>query len=217
MVRRTWPSVELILRLQPETDDVGKPRAGARTGWTAVRAWCEANASRLTDIIRPGIGEDLDLLIIALDADIAVAAGITDPPVRGTAYDTKRLCDTVKRWLLPRGRRALPPEVVIAIPAMSTEAWILAALFKDETRPEACRHPMERLAARKRLRRNVQGRPAKDLATYEKLADVVGVQLGRVRRRCKEAERLCAKIEARREFVEGKTTRIRPQSSVRSR
>ena len=154
---------------------------------------------KLEDILRPDIGEELAVLVIALDVDIAVDAGIVDPPENETSYDASRLCEKMKEWLRAKGRRKLPPEVIIALPAMATEAWVLAALFQSEIRPERHARPAELLVARRKLRMNSRGKPLKDISIYRTFAVRVGAQIRRVRTRCPEADRLCSKLERRRE------------------
>jgi len=201
LITRLWPEVETVLTLQPEVDEAGRP-TGTMSGWTAVKAWCEQNASHLETILRPGIGDDLDLLVIALDVDIAIDARIVDHPSRKTPYDGKRLCTKVKEWLSEGRARRLPRELVIALPAMSIEAWALAALFPGEKRPETLASPATVLANRKKLRIRDDGSVAKDLRHYEGFSRVIASRLQRVRDVCPEADRLCRKVEVRRGEVE---------------
>ena len=122
-----WPEVEHITCLQPELDDVGTP-LDRSAGWSEVRAWCEENATRLHFLVSGDAGPAIDLLVIAIDVDIAIQARIIDPPKHLDAYATPRLCKTVKGWLGAPKRR-LPGPIVIGLPAMATEAWAIAALY----------------------------------------------------------------------------------------
>src|SRR5262245_16193350 len=72
--------------LQPETDALDRQVVGTRAGWSEVRAWCERAVS-LDEYFDPDVGEPLDLLVVAVDLDIAIRAGITKHPVNLDAYD----------------------------------------------------------------------------------------------------------------------------------
>lgn len=200
IVQEVWPEIEEVLPLQPEIDAEGY--AVGQSGWPGVRKWCLDNAGRLDNVIDPGIGPRLDLLVIALDADIAVQAGISDAPIHGSAYDTGRLCATVKGWLRPAGgRTAIPPEVVISIPAMATETWVIASLYAAEKNPEAIADPTRYLVDNDQLAWDpLRKRKArKPPPVYRRFAAQITGKLARVRKRCTEAERTCRKIELRRD------------------
>lgn len=201
IVQEVWPEIDDVLPLQPEIDAEGY--ALGQSGWPGVRKWCLDNAGRLDDVIDPGIGPRLDLLVIALDADIAVQAGIADAPVHGSAYDTARLCTTVKGWLRPVGGRAIPPEVVVSVPAMATETWVIASLYAGENNPERIADPTRYLVEERQLvwdplRKRKARKPP---PVYRRFAAQIAGKLARVRKRCTEAERTCRKIEQRRDAV----------------
>ena len=202
LIRILWPEVDNVLRLQPEVDGLDKPLPGSLTGWSEVRAWCERNAPHLRSLLSGTIGDPIDLLVVALDVDIAIAAGIVDPPTKASPYEARRLCDTVKGWLRPPRTQNLPPELVIALPAMASEAWVVAALFPKEKRPEAVENPAELLVKKRKLSRKANGKPHKELHKYQAFGDHVAARLGSVRARCPECERLCVKIEHLRDRVE---------------
>lgn len=200
MLRELWPDARVVA-LQPELDEVGLP-VGKKRGWTAVREWCEQNAANMDDVLDPDIGDALDLLLVVLDVDIAIQAGIEDPPVSASAYDASRLCDEVKDWLRSGAKKKLASQIVIGIAAMAVEAWVIAALGSTPANPEALSDPAEWLAARKKLRRRDDRKPWKQLPAYDGFGAMVGRKLLRVRGRCAEAERVCAKVERRRDVVE---------------
>ncbi len=204
IVSKLWPEIDDVRVLQPQLDALGKVNRTGRSGWSEVRAWCEQNASRLDEIIYPDVGDTLDLLLIVVDLDIAIEAKIADPPKVLGSYATKRLCDTIKGWLRFPGRTKLPPEVVIAIPAMSIETWIIAALFKTELSPESIADPAGLLVERKKLQVSPRGgKPWKYLPRYrEEFSARVATRLNAVRKVCPEAERTSRKIEQRRDLVE---------------
>ena len=128
-----------------------------------------------------------------MDVDIAVAAGIEDPPTEVHPYDAQRLCRTVKAWLGDQARR-LPRELVIALPSMSIEAWVIAGLFPRESSPEQVRDPARYLARKRRLELGENDRPIKPSQTYENFGVQVAAHLAKVRTRCPEADRFCRKV-----------------------
>jgi hypothetical protein len=202
IVQTLWPEVDDVLPLQPQVDALGQTMHNLPRGWSAVRDWCKQNAETLAALIDPGIGDPLSLLVVCLDVDIAVDAGIADPPVHGSAYDAARLCATMRSWLVAdEGRAKLPPELAIAIPAMAIEAWAIAALYPREKRPEQIEDPAGFLVSKGQLKRNQRGKPAKPRETYERFGRAIAGNLDRVRRVCPEAHRLCRKIEHRRRAV----------------
>lgn len=204
IISQLWPEVDEVRVLQPEIDSVGMTRRGGRSGWSEVKAWCEQNADQLEDVIDPPVGEPLDVLLIVVDVDIAIAAGIANPPTNVGGYETFRLCDTMKGWLYSAGRRRLPGAIVIAIPTMAIEAWIVAALFPRAKSPESMPKPaMELVRKGKLLASPLDGKPWKYLPRYrEEFRRRVVSRLNAVRKACAEAERMCRKLERRRDEVE---------------
>jgi hypothetical protein len=67
VLQEVWPQLDDIRCLQPELDE--SDRAKGPAGWSQVKAWCEANASNLDDILDPVLGDPIDLLVIAIDMD----------------------------------------------------------------------------------------------------------------------------------------------------
>lgn len=188
------PEVEEIQCLQPPLDCVGKPldRTG---GWSAVKQWCELNGPVLAELISGEYGPPLDALVIVLDVDIAIAAGIEDPPKTLDVYATRRLCGVVKVWLRAAGRRRIPHQVIIAIPAMAIEAWVIAVLFPRQKNPERLPSPTAFLVDKDRLTRNEEGKIIKPRLTYEGFGQHLATNIHRLRKRCAEANRFAEKIE----------------------
>src|SRR5947209_692648 len=85
-LQAVWPELEEVLCLQPELDETERAKGAA--GWCQVRAWCEAHAGHLEEVLDPDLGERIDLLVVAVDVDIAIEAGITDPPHGVGLYET---------------------------------------------------------------------------------------------------------------------------------
>lgn len=202
-IQTLWPSVEEVLCLQPELDEM--ERAKGPAGWTQVQSWCEQNCSRLGDVLAPDIGDKIDLLVVAVDVDIAIDAGIADPPQEVGGYESTRLRNTITGWLRAPGRRKLPAEVVISTPVMAIEAWVIAALFPKERAPEQIRDGARWLVDKQKLRPSPKdGKPWKDLRLYKPYAERVAQTLPHVRAVCPEADRTSSAIEQRRARVEGK-------------
>jgi hypothetical protein len=201
LIQKLWPEVEEVLCLQPELDEMERQKSAA--GWTQVMAWCQANAGRIEEVLHSNLGDPIDLLLVAVDVDIAVHAGITSPPKDPGAYETPRLRATMKGWLAPTDAK-MPSSVVLSTPVTAVEAWIIAALYPHETNPERISAPADWLMKKKKLRRSAKdGRPWKELHVYRGWAPSVAAKTGRIRKVCSEAERTFRAIEALRNESEG--------------
>ncbi len=174
--------------LQPETDALDRQQPGSAGGWSEVRKWCQC-LSTWDELFDPLVGDALDLLVIALDLDVAVRAGVAKAPENLKAYDAKDLCNVVKGWLPPE----VGGNVLIVVPVMSVEAWILAALFPRFSRPEHERSPVAVLVERKRLSMGDSG-AWKRAADYRRFGATVRKKLKHVRAACGEAERFASKL-----------------------
>lgn len=194
-IQAVWPEVEEVRCLQPELDETDRARGPA--GWTQVRTWCERHSGpALNDVLDPDIGNPIDLLLVAIDVDIAIEAGIADPPKHVGAYETTRLRRKVSGWLFGTGPQKR--EVIISTPVMAIESWIIAALFSQQSRPENISDPAEWLVNKKKLQRSPgDGRPWKELHRYNDFARSVASRISRVRGRCPEANRTLSAVERR--------------------
>lgn len=135
------------------------------------------------------MGEPFDLLVIGIDLDIAIRAGIEKAPSNLKAYDARALCDIVKSWL----PQPVDGRVLIVIPVMAVEAWIVAAVLPRLARPELERNPAELLAKRKKIAMGSNG-PWKRVNEYREFAREVTAKLGKVRSNCNEANRFVEKL-----------------------
>jgi hypothetical protein len=189
---KLWPEMEEVLLLQPILDQLG--HAQGASGASGVVAWCTQNGRDLDGVIDPGVGPRLDLLVIALDADAAIDAGIEDPPTNPSAYDASRLCTKIRSWL-----GALPPQLVIAIPAMAIEAWVISARFQSPANPERIAKPAHHLVSKKLLaldtRPKRQHKVVKPPEKYRTFAAEVASRWPRVVKRCGEAKRFERKVQ----------------------
>lgn len=202
VLQKTWPELESIRCLQPELDETD--RAKGPSGWSQVRAWCQAHADDLEDVLDPDLGNPIDLLLVAIDLDIAIEAGIANPPRSLGTYETKRLRDTMAGWLTASNRPRLPSAVLFSTPVMAIEAWIVAAMLPTERSPKNHKAPAELLVKRTKLRRSPNdGKPWKELHRYrDHFAPAVARKLDRVRKVCAEANRTVQEVERRRRELE---------------
>jgi hypothetical protein len=141
IVRAICPGEHRFFDLQPagQSDTFGE----TGTGWKGVRRWCRESWKRssLEDIVYADPSAPLDILIIQLDADIALELDLQDeideqivpvyspcPPIACTAQNIKQI---VAVWLqIPL--ESLPRQVIYAIPSQDMENWLFAALFPDD-------------------------------------------------------------------------------------
>ena len=125
-----------IRPLQPVRDALD-PTRWSEAGWTQVRRWCEARgAGGITDELEMG---GLDVIVLQVDGDLCGQQGM--PSTRAA------LCDHIKAaWIGPPGP---PNAVVICIPALATDAWLVAALDPgvDGQTLERDPRPADRLTA----------------------------------------------------------------------
>ncbi len=141
------------------TGDVG-PLGG---GWKGVYKWCRQTAARAGGRLRDDILlEQVDILIVHLDADVASKTDIAEFPELAGQLPCELPCPpasaTVDRlrlvllgWL---GETDLPPATVLCIPSKSTEAWVMTALYPADPAmkklgPECHRDPVSRLGLQK--------------------------------------------------------------------
>jgi hypothetical protein len=194
-----WPDIDIRV-LQPELDEMGRVARGGRAGWSEVKSWCEQNREDLDDILNPLVGDPIDLLLLAIDMDIALEAKIADPPQQVGSYECPRLRATVLSWLRSQRRPKVPAQVMISTPVLAIEAWVIAALFPKQQSPEREADPAGLLVKKRKLRQSPKdGSPWKELHRYREFATLIARRLDRVRKACPEAERTCHEIEVRRD------------------
>lgn len=198
LVWKLWPEIGDVRVLQPELDEMGRVPTGGRAGWSEVKAWCDQNAADLDSLFQPLAGDPVDLLIVAMDMDVALEASIENPPRVAGAYEAPRLRATITSWLMSGAQAPLPAQIVVSTPVMAIEAWVIKALFRHAT-PERISNPAQFLVDKKKLRKSPNdGKPWKELHLYRQFAKVVASKIAAVRKGCKEAERTCRGIEGRR-------------------
>jgi hypothetical protein len=137
----------IFRQLQPEESlPFGEPA----TGWVGVHNWCRSAVKRSDGALRKDIlYNTYDILILQLDADVAdktYASGNipdqnTDLPCRKPCPPPEASTNPLRKVLLRwAGETSAPPKTVLCTPSKSMEAWVVAALFPNDT---AVRHGIE--------------------------------------------------------------------------
>jgi hypothetical protein len=119
VMKTVHPDIEFV-RLQPNQTLF----AGIGQGWKGVRAWCQKNGQRLGLIMQGLIDRPIQILVIHADCSMADEEGADRPcpPASETAGALKRVIE--QSWL---NLDPFPEFVVLATPAMSSDAWVIAA------------------------------------------------------------------------------------------
>jgi hypothetical protein len=116
-----------VSRLQPDASLYGGDAGPHGGGWKGVRGWCHSvrDAGGIQSV--GTLPEDVDLLVIHVDADILLDeehdANNPCPPPDANILAAEAI---VMQWL---GLTTLPEKVLIWVPSMATEAWLLRAVF----------------------------------------------------------------------------------------
>lgn len=136
-------------------------------GWKGVRGKCQELASADLE----GMLENTDALIVHLDGEVALdKQACNSPPARKAADIVAALTATVHGWLAtPSGH----PRLVIAVPCMETEAWLLPTLHPGKVAPakvETVNKPSHYFSAKKLKLVELSGK--KRTGEYRKSRDV---------------------------------------------
>lgn len=191
IVDEICPGEHEYLDLQPA--DVGESFGERGSGWKGVRRFCidiwQQLSANVADFI---IDYQLDLLIIHIDADVAIerdlqeglASTVKDllqpcPPITLT---TAKLREVVAKWLNLERADQLPARIVLAVPAQDSENWVFAALFPEDTlckshdyecihRSTSQQHPayLLTLANYGRILRRKEGKIKKSRRSYQQI------------------------------------------------
>lgn len=117
------------ISIQPPTGVLGGEAGPLGGGWKGVRTWCRQEDPSTVDA---------DLLVVQVDADVALDAdndcARPCPPPAGTADAVRAL---VQGWL---GPAPLPDKLLLCVPSMASETWALVALFPGHGAVVPC-HP----------------------------------------------------------------------------
>ncbi len=137
-----YPERDVVLNvLRPDLSAAFAPE-GLAGGWGGVYHWCrQAAMEGLGSVAGSRVLDHNDILVVHVDADVArkdyQSAGIVNPtndnlpcaspcpPPRDT---TDALREVVMDWL---GGPAACRKLVLCIPSMNMEAWVVAAVWED--------------------------------------------------------------------------------------
>lgn len=185
-------------------------------GWSAVEKWCkryrvrtpeelEAVPAVLRETLRRNTWKGMlgiqgaDGIIIQMDNDIAHEISTVAAFIPGTCRSTH--CKTaMTSWL---GESTLPDDVYLAISAVATETWILAAyapdnaVFADLPKPinyeqiENCEERLIALGLRSKMKKGKRRLLKSPYTIYEPYAKTVVENLAAVRERCPALDSLC--------------------------
>ena len=204
VLNRICPGEHRYFPLQP-TETFGE----MGTGWKGVRRWCRQTwqipGSSLDKLLSGETGSPLDLLVIHIDAEIAVEHDLQEedetpipnvsqdcPPIQLTTNQLKRV---VECWLQ---HDHLPLQVILAIPAQDTENWTFAALFPNDAlclrEDYECitnerNHPGYRLTLKKygKLLQRSDGTIKKPKRNYEQITPRIAAEWDTVCHICSQA------------------------------
>ena len=199
--------------LQPETS---APFGGAGQhggGWGGVYRWCRQHVSMQDPT---GVNSSLqafDLIMLHLDADVAEEtyqnAGIQNGwadlpcpfPCPPAADSVDALRQVLCHWLDLTTETAIPPHWVFCIPSMSSEAWLVSALYRD-TAPGildeiACNPALETWLSQRPVREIKLIRSGKKhVRSYQDVASRLTVAWENVRNHCSQAQRFDDEVRA---------------------
>jgi len=206
IIAKLIPGDHSFLSLQPQST-LGETGAG----WKGVRRWCRQTWQRegsSLDAILSSVYPPIDILVIHVDTDIAnehdLQADDPEPlddptqPCPPAAATAAGLAQVISRWLK---RQALPPQVVLAIPAQDIENWTFAALFPTDalcTQPDyectktGVNRPCYKLTLRqygKLLRRGSTGEIKKSVRNYQPITAQIAGRWDSVCAICPQAQR----------------------------
>lgn len=128
-----------VVRIQPEISEFQGEASVHGAGWKGVRSWCQmVQAAGGLEVVR-ALEPEVDLFIIHVDAEIVFEAEHNSaqpcPPPEQNVITAEAI---VKNWL---GLHELPEKVIIWVPSMMTEAWILRAIFPALPQSTSCLDP----------------------------------------------------------------------------
>lgn len=120
VLRQSYPDAEYV-----PVHPAGENSTTFGQGWMGVRRWCHRFGANIETFLAGFPGNPLDLLVIHADCSMAREEGAERPcpPAAETAAALAQVID--EGWLqrVPR-----PPFVVLALPAMTTDTWVVATL-----------------------------------------------------------------------------------------
>lgn len=164
----------MVTLLQPRRDELTGAKSGG--GWLQVKARCQqlARDGQLLAVLASN-----DLLVVHLDQDVLHLAEFAH------CGSAAALCDEVHGWL---GLAERHPRVVVALPAPSTDAWLLARVAPELADVETVIAPKAVLLAK-----GVRGGARQYRRWW---GDASGEGVASLGRRVPEVARFLGKLEA---------------------
>ncbi len=142
IINKLYPGEHDYRDLQPL--DTGDSFGSRGAGWKGVRRFCyDVWQHYDTDVVSLMADYYLDLLVIHVDADIALETDLQEdmpnplqdvsqpcpPTITPTAANLQQV---IIKWLNLDNVNQLSPNVIIVIPAQDSENWIFAGLFTND-------------------------------------------------------------------------------------
>jgi hypothetical protein len=145
ILRTVLEDFELIVA-QPESTNLGSNYGPDGGGWKGVRGWCQGVAQSGGTASSP-VFQNADLVIVHLDADVSDDPEITcrqPKSVGSRPYEptTDSLRSLVAQWL-----GGAHQKLVICIPHLETETWLLPIFRTAVTNPEDHSNPLQEFAS----------------------------------------------------------------------
>ena len=168
-------------------------------GWRGVFSWCQASDPNVA-ASRARVLNSADLVVIHLDADVGLDAQCPSGRFGGLLPPARELCDHVRAAIVGSFGGGLPPNVVICVPSIDLESWVLCCMFPvladqiqvDIAMPFECYlHSARELSLQSpQFTRRSAGRIRKVTSTYRSEAESIAagwMNCGRPSMRCEEA------------------------------
>ncbi len=173
LVARWLGSVDFVPRhIQPPSSAYADGlNLSLSMGWKGVLSWCEGRRPHG----RAGRDEALrlaDCLIVHVDADVAFDQDFRTPRYSGPRSTARPYCDWVRDHLSSLFGDGLPANVVLCVPSMDMDAWVVCCLHPDVAdahSPIECRSAPGALLVQRapyRLIRSKGGSLRKETARY---------------------------------------------------
>ena len=183
-------------RIQPPESEYVNHLGALGGGWKGVLHWCSLGvyATALNNC---------DYLIVHVDADIAEESELSELNLSAPCPPASTTSGKIRDYLVALLGGAVPPKIILCVPAQCIEAWVFVALYPSEVErftPIDCRREVESLFIGKpeKLVVKKDGRARKQTAEYSKVSPRIGANLAMLTAHCAEALRF--ESEVRRVF-----------------
>ena len=183
-------------RIQPPISAYADHLGTLGGGWKGVLKWCSMDVS--TSALA-----NCDCLVIHVDADIAEETELSELNLSAPCPPAITTSGKIRDYLVALLGGAVPPKIILCVPAQCIEAWVFVALYPSEVErftPIDCRREVESLfiGNPEKLVVKKDGRARKQTAEYSKVSPRIGANLAMLTAHCAEALRF--ESEVRRVF-----------------